>query len=155
MPQDEHVSQPTRGSHEEQDWQHLQAHSPWLQQHALRCVFRAGVHRQPSTCRSGEGCCHLLEEDDGQKRRAAQDQATSCPGGLTQEIILFCKRFCTQSGAVQAPAHRLCTQNEGDRSSIPILEMGRAKLQKMLTHLLGCQHTPSQSCEPLRFHGVH
>lgn len=113
-------------------------------------LLRARVHGQPS---SGGGCCHLLEEDGGQKRRAAQGQAKSGPGRLTQGTLLFCKRFCTHwSGAVQAPAHHLHTQKDGDRSSIPILEI--RQVQRMLTRSLGCQHAPGQSCEPLWFRRV-
>lgn len=83
-------------------------------------------------------------------------KAKSSPASLTQEIILFCKRLSARwsvLGRLQL-GNGLPTQN-GDRCSIPLLEMGQPEVQKTLTHLLGCQHPPRQSCEPLRIRWVY
>jgi len=95
--------------------------------------------------RSGEGCWRLLGEDDGWKRRAAQGQAKSFPGGSTQanDFVLV----GLELGRLQLGT-RLCTQSDGDGCSIPMLETGQAKAQITLMPFLGCQHIMSELPTP-------
>lgn len=55
--------------------------------------------------RSGEGCCHLLEEDNGQKRRAAQGQSQELSCELdSRNHSLLQATFGSLVCAGQAPA---------------------------------------------------
>lgn len=105
---------------------------------ALGGVGRTRVHGQtaPTGLRDALTCSKC------DRKRAAKS--------LTQEITDW-------AGATQAPAQKMMEI----KHSIPILQVGQNKAQKILNHLMGCQHTVCQSCHlsgyrdlPKKFH-VH